>query len=363
MIDRLIRSNRRDALRALLADRLGKKLNDERRRNWEAVALIVDFETAQARLGEAIEPQLLWHLRARVGDRRYHDNEGSPAHLSVEQLAWIIATFRTLWPSADRPGSLTSGDSNPWDASEYLWSLIRRLGNNVSPDAVTALLRLRDAPTDGYTTALKIVAAEQRQKQADESYTPPTLDQIKAVLDAGPPASVADLRVMVVEELEELGRRLRGSSEDEVDLFWTDDGKPRSENQCRDRVVALLRGHLAPLAIYPLDEADMPQGKRADIVFYHNGLWLPVEAKRQQHPELWVAIKKQLESLYTGHWQAEGQGLFLVFWFGRRFKLPPLPHNGAKPTTAAELQAELDSHPAAKAGRVKVFVLDLSRPL
>ena len=227
---------------------------------------------------------------------------------------------------------------------------------------MTALVALRDAPEDGYTWALRMVAAEQRQKQADEAYTPPTLDQIKAVLDAGPPASVADLGGIVVEELNALGRRLCGSSEDEVDLFWTDKGTPRSENECRDRVVALLRGHLAPLAIHFIDEADMPQGKRADIVLYHGSLWLPVEAKRQQHPDLWVAIERQLERLYTGHWQAEGQGIFLVFWFGAQLHVPPRPDGGQKPANAAELQVALDAHPAVRAGRVQVVVLDLSRP-
>lgn len=80
MIDRLMRSNRRDALRALLAGQWGKPLDDERRRNWEAVSVIVDFDATRARLGDAIEPALLWHLRARIGGRRYHDDgEGSPA--------------------------------------------------------------------------------------------------------------------------------------------------------------------------------------------------------------------------------------------------------------------------------------------
>jgi hypothetical protein len=363
MIDRLIRSNRRDALRVLLTDRQGRQFNDERRRNWEAVALIVDFDAARARLGEAIEPELFWQLRARMGGRRYHtEGEGSPAFLSVDQLAWMIATFRALWPATGRPTSVTTGETNPWDASEHIRALITRLGNDVSPEAVAALAALRDAPEDGYTWALRMVAAEQRQKQADEGYTPPTLDQIKAVLDAGPPGSVADLRAIVVEELKALGRRLRGSSEDEVDLFWTDDDRPRSENECRDRVVALLRGYLAPLAIYPMDEVDMPQGKRADIVFYHDALWLPVEAKRQQHADLWVAIERQLERLYTGHWQAEGQGVFLVFWFGAQVNVPARPEGGRKPTTAAALQAALDAHAAVKAGRVQVVVLDLSRP-
>lgn len=361
MVDRLVRSNRRDALRVLLADRQGKALDDERRRNWDAVALVVNFNIARARLGAAIEPELLWHLRARIGGRRYHDDgDASPAFLSVEQLAWIIATFRMLWPSADRPGSVTTGDVNPWDASDYLWSLIKRLGNDISPEGVGALAKLRDAPADSYTTALRIVAAEQRQKRADESYVPPTLDQIKAILDGAPPACVADLRAVVVDELEELNRRLRGSSEDEVRWFWRGN-QPLSENDCRDLVVTLIRGHLAPLSIYPMDEADMPQGKRADIVFYRDALWLPVEAKRQQHPDLWIAIEHQLERLYTGHWQAEKQGVFLVFWFGPQFRVPARPDSGPKPTTAAELQATLNAHQAVKAGRVQVVVLDLSQ--
>jgi hypothetical protein len=124
----------------------------------------------------------------------------------------------------------------------------------------------------------------------------------------------------------------------------------------------LLRGHLSPLSIYAMDEADMPQGKRADIVFHHEELWLPVEAKRQQHPDLWMAIEHQLERLYTGHWQAEEQGVFLVFWFGQQFKVPTRTDGGSKPTTASELQTALDAHPAVRAGRVQVIVLDLSRP-
>lgn len=358
MIDRLLRSNRRDALKNLVSDRREREISQERRRNWQAVALIVDFDHARARLGQAIEPELLWHLRARAGHRRRDD--GRDAYLTVDQLAWMIEAFRAHWPDVSRPGSVTTGDVNPWDASEYVRALITRLGNHVSTQAVAALAALRDGPQDGYTWALRMVSAEQRQKQADEAYVSPTLAQIRTVLDGGPPGDVADLRAIVVDELRELGKRLRGSSEDEVDLFWTDNGRPRTENECRDRVVALLRGHLAPLSIYPADEADMPRGKRVDIVFQHDGLLLPVEAKRQQHPELWNAIDRQLEAFYTGHWQAEGKGLFLVFWFGRDYTVPARA-DGFRPTSAQELQDVLEHHSAVVSGRVEVVVLDLSR--
>ncbi|SDL38152.1 hypothetical protein SAMN05661010_01513 [Modicisalibacter muralis] len=359
MIDRLLRSNRRDALRVLVAARQEREIGEERRRNWQAVALIVDFDAVRERLGDTIKPELLWHLRDRAGHGRR--DEGTGTLLSVDQLAWMITTFREQWPEVSRPSGVTTGDVNPWDASEYIRTLITRLASDVSAEAVAALTALRDAPEDSYTWMLRTVSFEQRQKQANEDYKPPTLDKIKMVLDGGPPGSVADLRAIVVEELRELGKRLCGSSEDEIDFFWTDDGLPRTENECRDRTVSLLRGHLEPLSLYPANEADMPQDKRADIVFYHGGLLLPLEAKRHQHRDLWNAIDGQLEALYTGHWQAEGQGLFLVFWFGSDYQVPAPPSGGAKPTSAVELQNELDQHSAVKAGRVEVVVLDLSR--
>lgn len=359
MIDRLLRSNRRDALRKLVVNRLEREMNDERRRNWQAIALIVDFDVARVSLGNEIEPELLWHFRDRSGHGRRYNGTGS--FLSINQLVWLIDTFREQWPQTSWPNSEMVGDINPWDASEYIRTLITRLGSDVSNEAVTALTALRDAHEDSYTWALRTVSAEQLQKQADKSYTPPTLDQIKMILDDGPPNSVADLRAIVAEELRELGRRLRGSSEDEIDLYWTDGGLPHTENKCRDRTVSLLRGHLAPLSIYTANEADMPQDKRADIVFQHDALLLPLEAKRQQHRDLWNAIDGQLEAFYTGHWQAEGQGLFLVFWFGSGYQVPAPPGGGAKPTSADDLQNKLEQHSSVKAGRVEVIVLDLSR--
>ncbi len=359
MTDRLLRFNRRDTLRSLVVDRQEREIGGERRRNWQAVALIVDFDLARARLEEEIEPELIWHLRDRSGHGRHE--EGTGAFLSVDQLVWMIATFREQWPEVDRPETTTIGDTNSWDASQYIRTLITRLGNDISAEAVAALTALRDAPEGSYSWTLRMVSAQQRQKRADEGYVPPTLDKIRMVLDSGPPGSVADLRAIVVDEMRELGRRLRGSSEDEVNLFWTDDGCPRKEDRCRDITVALLRGHLDPLSIYSVDEADMPQGKRADIVFQHGGLLLPVEAKKQQHQKLWTAIDDQLEAFYTGHWQAQGQGLFLVFWFGSSYRVAKPPGGGPKPGSPTELQAALDQNSAVTAGKVEVVVLDLSR--
>ena len=66
LIDRLLHSPRRAELRDIGDARRANAADDERRRNWDALQVLVDFEAASARLNEKIEPALLWHIRARV---------------------------------------------------------------------------------------------------------------------------------------------------------------------------------------------------------------------------------------------------------------------------------------------------------
>lgn len=52
-----------------------------------------------------------------------------------------------------------------------------------------------------YTDAFKIYAAEQRQARAEHHYVPPTLAQVRAVVEAGPPGSAADLQAVLLDAL------------------------------------------------------------------------------------------------------------------------------------------------------------------
>lgn len=361
LIDRLIRSDQWGTLNLIQQARLSDAtLNNERRRNWLAVALIVNFQSALATLSKGeIEPELLWHLRARIGDRRRDQRAGD---LTAVQLNWIITTFRPLFPERHRPNTVTTGDTNPWDATEYLNALIGRLGNYTSDEAIADVARLRDAPADGYTEYLRVVAAEQRRNRVEAEFIPPTLDDIKAVVTDAPPTDAVQLQQVILEELVVVQAKVRGSDLDWYKDFYSDAGNPRIEDDCRDAVLKVF-GTL-PFGIHALPEGHIADDKRCDVICLLGNLMVPIEIKGQWHSELWTAADRQLDRLYVNDWRAEC-GIYLVLWFGpgtsKSLKSPPsgIP----KPTTAEELrQALVAGSSAAQTGRLEVVVLDLTRP-
>ncbi|MEW7985195.1 MAG: hypothetical protein AB2766_12725 [Candidatus Thiodiazotropha endolucinida] len=168
LIDFLLRLDRHDELRQLSTTKVGIT-DPNRRRNWDVVGLIVDFEATSQRIdSQQIDPDLIWHIRNRVGDRFRNDKS---IYLAPTQIGWIITRFRSLWPKTNRPSNVTSGDSNTWDASEYIEMLIRRLGNNPSQETSILLARLRDDDPDVYSELIKTVLAEQTRIRIENTYS------------------------------------------------------------------------------------------------------------------------------------------------------------------------------------------------
>jgi hypothetical protein len=359
MIDRLLHSPRRGDLCAIGDIRRGQLADEGRSRNWDAIQVLVDFEPASARLGEAIEPKLLWHIRARGGDRRIDGR--SSIKMSPRQLTWMIAAFRQTWPACHRPSGSTWGDDNPWDASEYLFSLISRLGDDTSDEAIVAIEALRAAPPDGYTEYIRTVTAEQRRKRVEKEYMPPKLRQVMSILNAGPPTDAADLQAVTVEALQTAQRLLRGSDVDWYRGFFRENGGHRDEESCRDELIKMLRSVDHSLQYIP--ETHVADDKRVDIVVQaHPQLILPIEIKGQWHSEIWTAADKQLDHLYVNDWRAE-RGIYLILWLGVGTSMLNPPNGSPKPTTALELHDALSAtSKAAFAGRVEIVVLDLTRP-
>ena len=325
----------------------------------------MDFDNARARLKlDSIEPALLWHLRARGGARR-RDDRGS-ASLSPAQIEWIVLSFRAAFPNHNHPSGVTSGDINPWDASEYLRGLVARLGNDVSDDAIAAMERLRDAAVDGYTDAFKVYAAEQRQARAEQHYVPPTLGQLRNVVEEGPPTTGADLQAVLLDALDEAQARLQGDPLDWYRNFFHPDGprkvgRHKDEEPCRDALLQMLDSRLTGITMRPEDHA--ADDKRVDIVAEISPhLIVPIEVKGQWNRELWTAADAQLDHLYVNDRRAE-RGIYLVLWFGGDQTLRSPPNGMPKPTTPDELKQALETtSKAVGSGRVAVFVLDLTRP-
>lgn len=361
LIYRLIRSGRFEVLRRVAVGRV-KLTDDERRGNWDTIGLVVDFEQTAARLSVSqIEPELLWHLRDSTGG---HSDDGSYVALEPAQLEWIITTFRPRWPMVNRPSGTTGGNTNPWDASNHLIHLIRRLGNDTSEDAIAALMRLRSAPTDGYTESIKIVVAEQARIRVESSYAPPALETINAITRNLLPVSAADLQALVLEELSIAQAKVKSDDAESWRGFYDDNGTPFAEERCRDHLLGLLRQGSKEITFDP--EAHVAADKEVDIACSAGALRIPIEVKGQWHPELWRGADMQLDALYTRDWRAEGRGIYLVLWFGDQ-NLPnkclKKPGRGTEPPqTANELREMLiTGSKSVREGRVIVFVLDLVR--
>ena len=361
ILDRLLGSDQgRAALRAIVRGRRAAEPNDERRRTWDAVGIVVDFvETIQS-LGDVsrIEPELFWHLRARLGDRR---RDVPNTQLDVDQLAWAIATFRLLYPFVQRPHGVTTGDDNPWDATDYLYILINRLGDNASSAATQALVMLRDAPADGYTDFLRIAVAEQKLKRVEAEWQSPTFDTLLAAIDDRPPATHAQFLAVLIDQLALIQAKIRGSDVNWYRDFF-DGAAPATEEHCRDTIIKMF-GTL-PFGIKALPEGHLADAKRCDILCQLGDMMIPIEIKGQWHRDLWTAADCQLDLLYTNDYRAE-RGIYLVLWFGSGSTKPlkPPPDSTTLPLNAAALRDALARVSASTSdGRTEILVLDITRP-
>lgn len=353
-----------DIARSILS---AAELSAERRRLWLGVSFFVDFAAIQSEVTSEIDRDrsFLWHLRNRASKFDA---------ISLDQRVFIVRSFGALWPYIERPSGTTHGDTNDWDATRFIHKLIEDIGADPTEEASDALeLLAADGPAT-YRDYLRHTLAQQQQVSRDHGYLPPTLEEIKATVQKGPPSNIDDLKAYALDQLQALQVRLQGSDVDDLNVFYSNAVqklkkgekrkplKPHDENYCRDRLVSFLRPHFHT-EISLLPEVQMAHSKRVDIDVIIGALGVPVEIKGQWHKELWNAADTQLDNSYTKDWRADGRGVYLVLWFGNTpaKNLPPHPDGLAKPKTPAELQVMLvDRLTPAQQNYINVVVLDLS---
>ena len=329
---------------------------------WTAVDVVARFETVRPHLSSISTncPDFIWFLRDRV----QFEKRGGMVPLTVAQAEWIVAEFRGQWPDATLAG-VGTGNTNDYDAADFLRGLMNRIASDAGLEAGEAMTRLVAGPVDSYTELMRHMAAEQRQKRAEENFTALAPASLAGLLDDGPPGNIEDLKALVLEEMAVIQRKLIGDDLDSIADFWTDDGIPRGENRCRDRLAAMIGPELARYGIDRITEADMPQTNRADLAFARAQMQFPVEIKGQWHDEVWDAATGQLDARYLIDWRSEQRGIYCVLWFGnlpsssnRRLQAHP---NGLAPQSAEQMRVMLiDRVPEARRAVIDVVVLDLT---
>lgn len=331
--------------------------------SWVAIDVLVRFDVVQHDLVKigTHHPRFIWLLR----DRLRLELGGGMLPLTVAATEWIITEFREQWPYATLIGS-GSGCMNDYDATDFLRSLISLIADDTSIEAADAMARLVAGPRDSYAELIRHMAAEQKQKRAEEAFSALAPADLASLLDDGPPGNIEDLKTLVCEEMAVAQRKLIGDDLDSVVEFWTDDGIPRDENRCRDRLAAMIGPELARYDIQRITEADMPQTKRADLAFARGSMQLPVEIKGQWHGKVWDAATEQLDMQYLIDWRSEQRGVYCVLWFGdlpsatnRRLKAHP---DGAPAPASADAMRTMliDRIPEARRALIDVVVIDLS---
>lgn len=364
LMDRLAASGCVLELRALAAARLSKSLDEDKRRNWVAIAFVVDFhsyrELAVAEV--ASDASWIWAVRRWVVN-----DHGRPISLplAVEQLSTLLAMLRGAYPAVARPSGVTSGRTNPWNASEFVRVLANRLAEMASDDAGIALRELSNAPSDGYSDYFRTIAAEQRRKHTETLYQPPLLSQLRAIAESQPPQTVVDLQATLLEHLEGIQKRIYADPADPWRGFFSDTGIPHDEERCRDHLLTMLGVRPESISLSP--EGHLADDNRADVMAEIGALRLPIEIKGQWHSDVWHAADTQLDRLYASDYGADRRGIYLVFWFGQGVPENKAPRSSARgkrrPSSPAELRSGLvESSHAARSGRVHVVVLNLERP-
>ena len=342
--------------------------DEYQRDNWLVMAYLLSPLAYENKIEQRarVHPHLIFTLRDRSG----FGFRGKPTvSLPLRMLEFMARLTGTSFANTPFPTGVVGGDTNAWDASEHFRTLINMISTMTSETATSTLERLSvDPGLASYKADILYALANQRQRRREADYDRPNWLQTVAALSNGAPATVADLHALVSEHLRDLKQRIERRNTDIWKRFWNIDlsarrVEPRPEEACRDDVVELMRPSLYPLGITVEPEGHMAGDKRADISVAMPGRKILCELKRDYHAEVWTAIEGQLDRFYLHDPEANGFGVYCVFWFGKKRKRPmPNPPKGLSlPASAAEMEKTLrDLMPENMWSHVTVIVIDVS---
>lgn len=340
------------------------------------------------------EQRMLWRLVAFVTDASDDlavtggDGESGLEELFADafclQLLKLVRTDGRRTQLADSVIRLTGPQSTPNEVDPWGHSIstVRRSARNCdafikdlranpsleASDALEALIR--EPSLHAWVPELRHALARQSRLHRDLVFRHPTLSEVRAAFLGGPPINGADLCAVVLEELRGIARELHTDTEGSWAQYWNTDAAgravdPKVENRCRDVVFSRLSDRLRKYQIAGISpEAQRLGGTRADVVvFSHAGRALPIEAKRHYHEEVWTAAATQLSG-YASASDADGIGIYLVFWFGVEFAMPPRGEGQALPQSASEMESMLrEGLPDQLRAVTPIVVMDVSRPV
>lgn len=367
VLDDLLWAALQHADRALLKKLIKRKtsrksLTIAQRTHWLAAGLVVSPDAYKDVLQDFAQDSetRAWHLAGFFCER---DDRRVPVHeLGISGCELLIGLIgRHVDPDQQfESGWVTLAAK----ASRFVHDLIQHLAASPAREASAALDRLLDDKTLSRWQGVLLPARDsQRVIHRDAGYRHPDVEQVCRTLNGGAPANAADLVALVKDNLCELAVKIQTDNTDDWRQYWNerDNGKPgtpKHEDACRDALLSDLRERL-PGGVDAQPEAQYARDKRADIRVSYRDFQIPIEAKKNEHRDLWRAMQAQLIRQYTTDPAMEGYGIYLVFWFGPGYTQPP--PSGLRPSSPQELQEKLEATLADdQARKISVCVIDVS---
>ena len=188
-----IRHGSEDKVVALIRDHVfSKELKNEERHLWMAAIFLLDFDNNVQLLTKYAEEDKkgLWALRVMTNPAG-EIYEGWPK-LSAKQNHFLITKFGVVWPPAIHPTGVTSGDQNPWNASQFVQRKINDLAADISDEAKKMLESLIDLKDLKYQNHIKHLHTQRAQSRAEDNKAVLSIREVKKILLAGGHANKDD---------------------------------------------------------------------------------------------------------------------------------------------------------------------------
>lgn len=292
------------------------------------------------------------------------DDRSNWIHMSASKILTILEIFTPLWPAVELPSSWGTGDPPEETAYRFLRDVVWRIRADAPEHAFQATEAILSKPElTIYHPTAQTIRAEALRRQALVDYTAPTPTEVTQMLEHSTIATVEDLRAFMNEQLHIVEDYARGSPTDWLDVLYKNDAHV-DENDATKRIVERLDLQCQARGLSMVIEHHMRDEKRCDITVTTNiggtARLLVIEVKGQWHKDLYTAASAQLHQRYTIHPNAEGQGIYLVLWFGPDVQVAGRKNHGIN--SADELRERIYAEmPADLKQFIDVVVLDLSR--
>ena len=324
-------------------------MNMMQRSRWLATGLMITPDRYEKHVLDFMEESTI-RVRAIASflSNQHDHNQWKPDYtLPVTTLVMLIKKLGSHFKPYTIKGAASI--TLEMDAADMVSNFINQLSKIDNINVTQELEKLIKTPElNEWRDSLKGKLYEYKKRIRDTSFMQPTLENVVNTLSNKEPSNAADLMALTLDHLETLATKIRNIDTNDYRQYWNTTATyykpttPKVEDDCRDALLSDLRTRLNQLNINAEKEVYFADNKRSDIkVSYinQNKIVVPIEIKRDFHANVWKAWKTQLIAQYTQHPDAQGYGIYLIFWFGTG-KTPP-PPSGKKPTTANEMKIAL----------------------